>query len=240
MERELTFVEHLEELRRKIIISLLALGATSILSLPFSSYLLKILKIPAQGLIDKLVVFGPDEALSIYMRLGLLCGLTFSMPVLLYQLWDFVSPAIEERLKRYAGHFIFFCFFTFVAGGLFAFFILIPPVLRFLLSFAKDDLEPLMSASKYFSFVVSLILGCGLVFEMPILSLLLTKLRIINASTLRRKYKYAVVIILIVAAIITPTTDIFNMLILALPMLFLYEFSIWISFFAQPRAKVWG
>lgn len=237
MDKELTLVEHLSELRKRLIICLVSLGIGTVLSLPFSSWALKILKLPAAGLIERLAFFSPAEACLIYMRIAFLSGLIISMPLILYQIWAFIAPAVEEKIKRRANTFILFCFVTFILGCLFAYFILIPPALRFLLGFAKEDLEPVISASKYISFVISLILGCGLVFQMPVLSLILTKLRIINAKILRKKYKYAIVIIFIVAAIITPTPDAFNMLILALPMLFLYEISIWISFFTQPKLR---
>lgn len=229
MDRELTLVEHLNELRKRIIISLLALGIATVLSFPLASGLLKIFRLPASGLIEKFAFFSPQEAFLIYMRIAFLCGCIISLPVILYQFWMFVSPAIEEGLKKRTTYFILFCFVAFMLGVFFAYFILIPPALRFLLSFGKEELEPVISASKYISFVTSLILGCGLVFQMPVLSFLLTKLGIINARILRKKYKYAVLIIFILAAIITPTTDIINMLILAIPMLFLYEASIWIS-----------
>ncbi|MFN7169628.1 MAG: twin-arginine translocase subunit TatC [Candidatus Omnitrophota bacterium] len=235
MDKELTLVEHLTELRKRIIISLVSLGLASIISLPFASNLLKILKLPASGLIEKLAFFSPQEAFLIYMRIAFLCGISISLPVILYQIWAFILPAIEERLRKLAAYCILFCSGTFIGGCLFAYFILIPPALKFLLGFAKEDLEPVISASNYISFVISLILGCGLVFQMPILSLILTRIGIINHRILRKKYKYAIVIVFIVAAIITPTIDAFNMLILALPMLFLYELSIWISFFTKPK-----
>jgi sec-independent protein translocase protein TatC len=238
MDKPLTLVEHLNELRKRIIISLVVLGIATISSLAFSSRLLEILKLPAVGFIEKLAFFSPQEAFLIYMRIAFLCGLVISMPIILYQVWAFISPAIEIKLKRRASYFVLFCSTAFIIGGLFAYFILIPPALKFLLSFAKDQLQPVISASKYISFVISLILGCGLVFQMPVLSFVLTKLGIINAQILRKKYKYAIVIIFVVAAIITPTPDAFNMLILALPMLFLYEISIWISFFIGTKTKI--
>lgn len=229
MDKPLTLIEHLAELRRRIIISLVALGTASILSLPFASSLLVILKLPAQGLIERLVFFSPQEGFLIYLRIAFLCGWVIAMPVILYQVWAFILPAMEEKLKKRAANFVLLCSITFIIGGLFAYFILIPPALRFLLNFAKNELVPVISANKYISFVISLILGGGLVFQMPVLSFILTKLGVINPQILRKKYKYAIVIIFSVAAIITPTIDAFNMLILAVPMLFLYEVSIWIS-----------
>ena len=176
MDRPLTLVEHLTELRKRIIISLVSLGIVSIFSLPFASWVLKILKIPAGGLIERLVFFSPQEGFLIYMRIAFLCGLIISMPVILYQVWAFIVPALEEKMKRYTGFFIIFCSLFFIIGCLFAYFVLIPPALKFLLSFAKEDLEPVISAQKYISFLSTLILGCGFVFQMPLLSLIMTKL----------------------------------------------------------------
>jgi sec-independent protein translocase protein TatC len=237
MNNELTLVEHLNELRKRIIICLVMLGAATLLTLPFASQLLKISKLPARGVIDKLAFFSPEEAFLIYMRIGILCGFVISLPVILYQLWGFCSPAMEERVRRHSAFFIVSCFVSFVVGALVAYFILLPPALKFLLGFAREDLEPVISAGKYISFVTGIIFVSGLVFQMPVLSFILSKLGIINPRTLRKKYKYAIVIIFIVAAVITPTPDAFNMLMLACPMLLLYELSIWISFFVQPKLR---
>ncbi len=238
MDKPLTLVEHLNELRKRIILSLVCVGISSALSFPLTSQLLKILKRPAFGIIENLVFFSPQEAFLIYMRIAVICGLTISMPVILYQIWAFISPAVEEKFRRHVGSFVVFCSLSFATGCLFAYFILIPPALKFLLSFAGEDLEPVISATKYISFVTSLVLGCGLVFQMPMLSFFLTKLGVISSRLLRKKYKYAVIIIFIVAAIITPTPDAFNMFMLAGPMIFLYEMSIWVSFVAGRKPKV--
>lgn len=238
MDKPLSLITHLEELRRRIIISLVSLVISLVFSFPFAPSVLRILKLPAAGLIEKFVFFGPQEAFLIYMNIAFVLGLVISMPVILYQFWGFVLPAMEEGQKKFIGFFIIFCLVAFICGCLFAFFLLIPPALKFLLSFAKEDLEPVISAGRYISFMTSLIFGCGLVFQMPVVSFILSKLRIINGKILRNKYKYAVLAIFIVAAIITPTADIFNMLILAVPMIFLYEISIWISFFARPKTNL--
>ncbi|MDP2938928.1 MAG: twin-arginine translocase subunit TatC [Candidatus Omnitrophota bacterium] len=238
MDKPLSLVEHLEELRKRIIICVVSLAVGILVGFPFSSPILKILKLPAKGLIEKLVFFSPQEAFLIYMNIALFSGLVISLPVILYQFWAFVLPAVEEKLRKYIGFFLFFCLIFFISGCLFAYFVLIPPSLKFLLGFASGELEPVICASKYISFLLSLILGCGVVFQMPVLSFLLSKIGIINAKILRKKYKYALVMIFIIAAAITPTTDIFNMLALAVPMLLLYEISIWISFLAANKQKV--
>src|SRR3989338_3231029 len=237
MDKPLTLVEHLTELRGRIIIVLVILGVATLLSLPFASFLLKILKLPAAGVIDKLAFFSPEEAFMIYMRISLLCAFIFSMPVILYELWRFCAPAMDERIRRHSSSFIISCFFSFVCGALFAFFLLLPPALKFLLGFAKEDLVPVISAGKYISFVTGIIFASGLIFQMPTLSFILAKLGVINSRALRKKYKYAIVIVFVVAAVITPTPDAFNMLMLSCPMLLLYELSIWISFFVQPKLR---
>ncbi|MEW6009098.1 MAG: twin-arginine translocase subunit TatC [Candidatus Omnitrophota bacterium] len=233
MDKPITLVEHLVELRKRIIICLIGLGLACLLSLPFASFLLKILKEPATTTIGKLAFFSPEEPFLIYMRLAFLSGWIISLPVILYQLWLFISPALDESVKKYSSYFIIICFLAFISGAIFAYFLLIPPALKFLLSFAKEDLEAVISANKYISFITGLIFASGLVFQMPVLSFILARLGIINSRILRRKYRYAIVIVFIVAAIITPTPDAFNMSLLALPMLLLYEVSVWVAFFAS-------
>lgn len=230
MDKPLTLLEHLSELRKRIIISLLAIGIATIVSFSFSSQLLKVLKLPASGLIEKLVFFSPEGAFLIYLRIALFSGIIISMPVILYQLWAFVNPAIEERFKRGITYFILFSSILFIAGCAFCYFMVLPPALRFLLGFAQEELAPVISAERYISFVTILILGMGLIFQMPVVSFFLARWGIINARLLRRKYKYAIVVIFIIAAMITPTADVFNMLVFALPMLILYEISIWIAY----------
>lgn len=169
----------------------------------------------------------------IYMKLALLCGLVISMPIILYELWSFISPAVEDKFKNYVFSFIFSGSFIFILGVAFAYFILLPRAIKFLLSFQSDILIPVISAREYIGFVVAIILGCGIIFQMPILSFILTRAGIISPKILRKKAKWAILFIFIAAALITPTTDAFNMLIFAVPMLFLYEISIWVSKFAK-------
>ena len=233
MERELTILEHLDELRRRIIIVLVSLLITTIFSLPFAGHVLKILKLPAAGVVEKLAVFSPQGAFIIYMRVSFLAGFVIALPVILYQFWAFLAPAIEKRFKQYMAYFIISSSIAFVSGILFSYFILLPKALAFLLSFGADELNPIIAADSYISFVIGLILSCGLMFQMPIVSFILTKIGLINARVLRKKSGIAVIAIFAVAAVITPTTDLFNMTLLAIPMLCLYEISIWVSVMAK-------
>jgi len=235
-KKDLTLVEHLEELRKRIITCLVFLVIVSACSFPLRSYLLKILKLPASGLIDKLAFFSPQEAFTTYFKISVFSGLIASMPIILYQVWAFISPAIKKKPRKYSLIFIFFSLLAFALGCLFAYFLALPAALKLLLNFSQGELEPVISVGKYISFVVSIILCTGFVFEMPVLSFILSKLGIINYRFLRKRFKYAVLAIFILAAFITPTPDVFNMMLLAAPMLLLYEISIWIAFLAGPRA----
>lgn len=230
----MSYLEHLEELRRRLLLSLLSLVITTLISVPFSPLVLKILKLPSDSLVNKLAFFSPEEALLIFMRISFCCGLFVSLPFIAYQLWLFISPAVEEKFKQCAIYFVLFCSIAFIIGGIFAYFILLPNALRFLLSLGNEDLVAVISAGKYISFVLAITVGCGFIFQMPVLIFLLTVLGIVNARLLRRHFKFALVAMLVIAAIITPTTDVFNMLMMALPMFLLYEISIWVSFFVKP------
>lgn len=235
MESELTLVGHLAELRKRLLICLVVFFISSSISFPLSKYILAFLKLPAVGIIEKLAFFAPQEAFSVYVKVSFICGFIISLPVILHQVWAFVSPALGSEAKRHTVDFILFVFVMFAAGCIFSYFFLVPAALKFLLGFAADDLEPIISVSKYVSFVVGFILAGGLAFQMPVLSFLLSKMGVINHRLLRSKFKYALLLIAIAAAIITPTGDIFNMMLLALPMVVLYEISIWVARATQAR-----
>lgn len=235
-EKELTLVEHLDELRKRIIYCLIPLVIAVLFSAPFTKTFLAFLRIPAEGVIDKLAFFSPQEVALVYMKIAIFSGLILSLPIILYQIWVFISPALEERQKKYAVSFIFWAFFAFISGCAFGYLILIPFSLKFLIGLAGFELTPVISLSKYIGFVLALAAGSGITFELPVAIWLLTRLGIVNSRFLRKKRRYAIAIIFITAAVITPTTDPFNMTLLAFPMLVLYEISIWISRWNQKSA----
>lgn len=235
MEKELTVLGHLDELRRRIILVLISVAFTTCISIPFASDILKILKYPTGGAIGSLAFFSPEEAFLVYMRISFTSGLIMASPFIIFQIWAFLSPAIEGNLRRSYRMFAVISSAIFIIGCAFSYFVLLPAALKFLLSIGEGELEPVISATKYISFVTYLIIACGIVFEMPVASFFLTKTGIINARLLRKKFKYAVIVIAVAAAVITPTGDVFNMLALAVPMLFLYEVSVWISHISGKR-----
>ena len=233
----MSLVEHLAELRHRIVVSLILVAVISVFAFPFAPRMLAILKAPSSGVIGKLVFFNPAEAFLIHIKIAFFTGLVLSLPVLLYQLWAFISPAIENKTKRHGILFLVSSLGAFIFGAAFGFLVLLPTALKFLLSFSADTLEPVISASSYIFFVLGVTLGCGLVFEMPVLTFLLSKIGVINHRILRKAWKYALILIFIIAAVITPTPDVFNMTILAIPMLFLYELSIWVSKFSGRKVR---
>lgn len=236
-EKELTLIGHLDELRKRLIFCLVPFFIAVLFSAPLAKTFLAFLRIPAVGVIDKLAFFSPQEVAIVYMKIAIFSGLILSLPIILYQIWGFISPALEERQKKYAASFVFWAFFAFICGCAFGYLILIPFSLKFLISLAGSELTAVISLSKYIGFVLALAAGGGAAFELPVVIWLLTRLGIVNSRFLRQKRRYAIAIIFIAAAVITPTTDPFNMALMALPMLVLYELSIWISRWNQPKPK---
>lgn len=228
-DKELSLVEHLDELRSRIIYCLIPFAIAVLFSTPFIKTFLTFLRIPAEGVIKELAFFSPEEVAFVYMKIVLFSGFIISLPVILYQIWGFISPALAERQKKYITSFIFWAFLAFLCGCAFGYLLLVPFSLKFLIGLAGTELTPVISLSKYIGFVLALIAGCGIAFELPVVVWLLARLGIVNTKFLREKRRYVIAIIFIAAAVITPTTDPINMCLMALPMLVLYEISIWIA-----------
>jgi sec-independent protein translocase protein TatC len=159
------------------------------------------------------------------------------MPAILYQLWRFIAPGLMPNERKYAWWIVFFTSFCFLAGVVFSYLVLVPTALKFFASFGTKNIDLNIAADRYISFLLSLILGAGLVFELPMISYFLSKIGILNPTFMRRYRRHAIVAILIISAIVTPTPDIVTQSLLAAPMIFLYEVSILISKFAQKKPK---
>ncbi len=229
MDTELTLAGHLSELRKRIIYALIPFLGITIFCVFFVKQIFYFLRLPGEGVINGLAFFSPQEVAVVYLRVAVFSGLVLSIPVILYQVWRFVQPALEEKHKKYIAGFVLFGFLSFLSGCAFAYFYLVPVSLRFLISLGGNDFTPVISIDKYLAFTLSFIFACGLVFEMPAVIWILSRLAVVSSAFLRRKRKYAVVVIFVLAAIITPTTDPFNLCLMALPMVILYEAGIWIA-----------
>lgn len=236
-QKKISLVEHLEELRRRLIVCFIVIIIFSLVSSFFSDKILQLLKKPAGSYLKNLAYFSPTEGVWAYIKIALGSGLILSTPFVLFEIWRFISPALQLNERRVVQNFLWAILLFFIAGIAFGYYILIPFALKFLLNFASAELIPLISVDKYLSFVFILLLGCGVIFEMPLLILLLNRLKLVSSTLMRRQRKIAILTIFIISAIITPTPDAFSMLLMAGPMLFLYEVSIGLTFFAEKRRK---
>jgi sec-independent protein translocase protein TatC len=225
---KMSFLEHLEELRRRIINALIALACGMGVCLFFSEFLFNQLSRPiieAQHrlkLPETMFFAHPADAFDIYLQIGLVCGLFLASPFVMGQLWGFISPGLYQREKKYAMPFVVVCSSLFIAGGAFGYFIAFPYALEFLLGLGNEHLKPMIMGKEYLDLLTVIIIGLGIIFEMPILILILSWLRVVSPAFLLRNFRYAVLIITIIAAVVTPTTDIMNMMVFEVPMLLLY------------------
>lgn len=225
---KMSFLEHLEELRRRIINSLLAVAVGFGVCFWFAQAIFDSLAKPVTDVLrklnmpDKLYYTHPADAFNVYLQIALVAGLFLASPVVLYQLWAFISPGLYTRERRYAAPFVFVCSGLFIAGGLFGYLVAFPFALEFLLSMGGPHMTPWLTAKEYLDLFTTIILGLGIIFEMPVLILFLALLRVVTPGFLMRNFRYAVLIIAIIAAIVTPTTDITNLILFTVPMLALY------------------
>jgi sec-independent protein translocase protein TatC len=218
MEKPLTLTEHLQELRLRLIISLSSFILASISCYFFSTQILNFLSKPAGALIFT----GPLDAFMIRIKICFFVGFLISSPIIFYQLWSFVEPALNKTEKKYAFPFVFFATFLFALGLLFTYFIL-PVALKFLLGFGGDRLIPFLAADKYLSFLLMIAFIFGLAFEFPLVFFFLMKFNIIPPQYARQNRKYFYLMIFVAAAIITPTQDVLTMTALGIPLILFYE-----------------
>lgn len=231
MEEKQTFIEHLEELRKRLIISLIAVGIGFGICYIFSKEIFQLLMIPLQKALPKgatMIFTTPAEAFFTYFKVALLAGIFAASPVILYQIWLFVAPALYSHEKKYVIPFVISSTLLFIGGAAFGYFIVFPFGFKFLLSFATDLIQPAPRLKESLSFCSMLLFAFGLTFELPLLILFLSKVGVVNARMLARNRRYAIVAIFIVAAILTPP-DVVSQLMMAIPLLILYEAGIWIA-----------
>jgi len=229
--------EHLQELRLRLFYSFLAVAIAFILLFPFSKKILLFLQKPLpKSLVGKLIFLSPGDALIVSMKVTLLAAIILSSPFWIYQFWKYIEPALYEHEKRLIIPAFFITLILFLLGVSFSYFVILPFSLKFLLSFAGDMLTPQITINNYISFVIQMILAFGIIFLLPVVSYLLGKLGIITSEVLKYYRKYAIIIIFLIAAILTPP-DIFSQIMLALPLLVLYEISIIILKIMEKRSK---
>lgn len=225
---KMSFLDHLEELRRRIIYALIAVAAGFFICFAFSQQIFEYMSEPLRGALremkmaEALYFTKPTDPFTMYLNLALVAGLFLASPVVLYQVWAFIAPGLYRNERKYAVPFIFFTSGLFITGGLFGYFIAFPFALKFLINFGGPRVVPWITITEYVDMFWAVILGLGIVFELPILMLFLGLLGIITPKFLLRNFRYAVLLIFVVAAVVTPTSDITNLMIFALPMMVLY------------------
>jgi sec-independent protein translocase protein TatC len=227
----MSFLEHLEELRSRILRSLAGVGIAFVLSLTFCNDLWRIVSAPAVDALrtlginpPNLVQITPMEVFNVvWVKLPILCAIFIASPWILYQVWAFIAPGLYKRERRWAAPFVICSAGLFILGGAFAYFVAFRYGLTFLLGIGRGNyISPMVSISEYFDLFVNVILGVGLVFEMPVLIFFLTLLRVVSPKFLIRHSRYAILAIFIIAAVVTPTPDVFNMMLFATPMCLLF------------------
>ena len=221
-----TLSGHLEELRGRLGICLLALVFTAGLSFLQAERIIRWLKAPAGELLPQFVFFAPTEAFSAYLKVAGLAGLLLAMPIILWQTWAFVRMGLTTQERSWGAAFVGWGTVLFAAGVAFAYAVLLPASLRILLGIGKGQLVPVISIDAYLSFVITLLGWCGAIFELPVVIFILAKVGIVTPEWLRQQRPYAILGLVIAAALLTPTTDMFNQILMTVPMVVLYEISI--------------
>jgi sec-independent protein translocase protein TatC len=224
---------HLREMRGRLIRCVIAVVITTGISFIFAKQIFQVLIIPA-GDID-LIFIEMTEMLGTYMKVCLTSGIILAMPYIIFQLLMFVSPALTHKEKKYVYVILPFVGMMFIAGVVFGYYILVPPGMRFLTTFGSDIATPQIKIGNYISVVTRLLLAIGFVFEMPVVSTFLARLGVLTPKWLSGKRKPAIILALIVAAIITPTFDPVNQLLVAVPLIVLYEMCIWLAKLVQRK-----
>ena len=231
---EATLVEHLEELRARLIVSLVALAVGGGVAFAFHERLLDWLRAPLPDQHDRLATFGVTEPFLTSLRVSVYAGFVLALPILLWQLWAFLAPAFEEAHQRIVAGFVALSTALFAGGIVFAYYVVLPAALRFLTNYDDAIYDNFIRARDYLSFATVTILAVALVFELPIFVLTLVRIGAVSADTLRRNRRLGIVIVVAVAVLL-PSVDPVSLVFEAVPLILLFEGSIWLSAFFEKR-----
>lgn len=241
VDQKQPFLSHLAELRDRIVVCIIALAIAFVATYYFKEQIFHFLMLPFIKVMPEkssFIFISVTEAFVTYFKISIVAAVFFAAPVLLYEFWMFVAPGLYEKEKKYVYPFIFFGSLCFVSGGLFCYYVVMPYLFRFFVSYAADFITPMPDLKSYMGFTLKMLIMFGLLFEMPLLAFFLSKAGIINARMLSSKRRYAILGIFILAAIITPP-DVVSQILVALPVWGLYEISIIIArVFGKKKVKV--
>ncbi len=226
IDDRMPFMEHLGELRVRIMRALYGLLAGTVIALPFSERITDWLARPVTKLGYDLVFTAPAEAFWVQMKVGLIAGVFIAAPVILWQVWAFIAPGLHQHERKYAMPFVLIGSVMFVLGGAFSLYVVTPYALTFLLSYARPGLKPMITLENEVDFLLKFTLAFGAVFELPLALTLLARMGVVTARMLAKNRKYAILGAFIAGAILTPTPDAFNQALMAGPLIILYEVGI--------------
>ncbi len=231
-ERTMPLSGHIEELRKRLLYALIALGVGTLISFSYSNYFISFLAQPIGGL-EYLQSIEITENLGVFMRVSLLCGFVIALPVILYELLAFILPGLQPKERRWVFWTIPAVTIMFLLGAAFAYYVMLPAAIPFLTGFLGVKTVPRLS--NYISFVTSLLFWIGISFQVPLVIFFLAKLKLVDAGTLVRHWKLALVLIALIAAMVTPTVDPVNMALLMLPLVLLYWISVLLAYIARRK-----
>jgi len=227
---EMSFLDHIEELRWRIIYSLIGIVIITIIAWIFIDPIVEIILLkPARDANASLQNLKPFGQLFLFLQVAIIVGVVASLPNIFYQFWQFIAPALKKSERKYILWIVFFSTFCFLTGIAFAYFIMLPITMKFAAQFGTPEIANEFAIDEYMSIIISVMLAAGLIFELPMISFFLSKLGILTPKFMRKYRRHAIVIILILAAILSPGTDPVSQIILAVPLVLLYEISIFIS-----------
>lgn len=230
-ENKQPFLSHLEELRKRLIACAIAVGVGFVISYIFSERLFRILISPLMAVMgegERLIFTNLPEMFLTYLKTAFIAAILLVAPVIFYQLWMFIAPGLYQNEKKFAVPFVIFSTILFVGGALFGYFVVFPFGFKFFLGFANESIQALPSVKQYFSFAVKLLFAFGIVFELPVVVFFLAKMGLVTPDLLKRKRKYALLLTFVMAAILTPP-DVITQLMMAGPLILLYEIGIIIA-----------
>lgn len=237
-QQKQSLFEYLEAIRKALIISIIAIFVAAMICFSYNEQLMNIVMFPLKGLNQKLLVTGITEAFFVKLQLSLLAGIVAAFPIVAWVLWSSIKSLIDQKYRKYIYWLFPITVFLFVIGILFSYYVILPMVLKFFVFIAGKNLDTMFKVDQYVSFVMAFTLPFGIVFEMPVVVFFLSSLGLVTYELLAKNRKYALLIIVILAAALTPGPDPISQIMMAIPMYVLYEISIWVAWFVEPDPEM--
>lgn len=237
-EEGMGFLDHLEELRWRIVKAVIGVVVGGIIAAVFIDWIMNVVLLKPATMTNpplELQNIKPFGQFSLYMEVIITCGVILSIPNILYQIWKFIEPALKPNEKKYVSSIVLFSSLCFITGIIFAYFVMLPTSLGFFAQFGSAIIKNIIAVDEYYSFIISVMFTAGIVFELPMVSFFLSKIGILKPSFMRKYRKHAIVLILLIAGIVTPSPDVTSQLLLGVPLFLLYEISILICKFSQKK-----